>query len=461
MTISINPLYPGLFAAAPAGGKTAPNYCGPDEREHFRRLEENWQKREEVRQSAFTDSLGLIDQGLHLVDKEPKGAGEYIQGTVFNAGRRANFQTKNSLLLEASRMSLDMYFRSQGETSYLTKALKYLDTALANADTSQSHDIWRLPLTKAIHPVDEYFELQLARFQVLSLIDPGAAVSKDPVKKPGYDEKIKADLASRRVLTAQRSDFDHAGGYLNRLRILYGFAGLYNPAMDLNKAIASVREGRDWALMTHKRNLIAVEGLGMNKKDLRYDSLLARVIEGRLLIKAGRYGEAVTIFQSLLKEPAAVKKYGGFLDVGQQAFFGLMQISLATAGTLNQAAANFAKNIDWQALAGENMADLRESLGLVIRGLNWRDKTKMLLEQGVKREVTGILENEGKIALRLDWPGLAGPENSPVKYELQLTNCKTPLDKLSLFIKLLDYIDFPFDQKAALVNLYNMRGGRK
>jgi hypothetical protein len=456
--ININALNLSLLAAAPAG-RPAANQCGKDERDHFQQLEENWEKREEVRQKAFTDSVGMIDRELNLVNGQPAGVVESAKGALFNRARRINFQTENKLLLEAARKSTDMYFRSKDEKAgkvYLAKAEKYLTTALANADNNLSFDLYRSPrefFSPTIHPVEAYFELQLARFLALSLTDPGAALT--------YSQEIRNGLESRRILQAQRSDDAHAAGYLNRLRILYGFAGLYNPAMDLNKAIASVRQGYDWAQTTHDRNLVMVISDSMNKKDLRYDSLLARVIEGRLLVKAGRYGDALNIFQALLKEPEAAKKYGGFLDIGQQAFFGIMHISLLTAGTLNQAAANFERNIDWQTLAGDNMADLRESLGLVIRDQSWKDKLKSGLEQAVKREVSSPSDFLGEYSLYLDRPWLALKEDSPIKHELKLADCKTPRDKLDLFIKLLDYIEFPFDQKASLISQYNMLGGGK
>ena len=465
MTIIINTLNFALLAAAPAGRTAGSNQCGPEEEEHFRQLKESWQNREEVRQKAFTDSIGMIDQGLNLVDNKTAGAAERLKRAVFNTGRRANFQAENWLLLEAARKSTNMYFRSKDEKAgkvYLAKAEKYLTTALANADNNLSFDIYRSPrefFSPTIHPVEAYFELQLARFQVLSLLDPGAAVGNKVM--PGYDKEISDGLNSRRTLQAQRSDQVSAGGYLNRLRILYGFAGLYNPAMNIDQALASVRQGHDWAQATHEKNVVVLKKWGMNKKDLRYDALLSRTIEARLLIKAGRYGDALNIFRALLKEPEAVKKYGGFLDIGQQAFFGIMHISLLTAGTLNQAAANFERNVDWQTLAGENMTDLRESLGLVIRDQSWKDKLKSGLEQAVKREVGGPSDFLGEYSLYLDRPWLAMKEDSPIKHELKLAACKTPRDKLDLFIKLLDYIEFPFDQKASLISPYNMLGGKK
>jgi tetratricopeptide (TPR) repeat protein len=473
--ISVNTINMLIWAAAPAPAPgAAPDPCAKlktlpadlrqcREDQHDLLLERNWDKRETTRKKALSDTIARIDRSLDLVDDKNDGLLEGVKGFVFNEARRANFQVDNWLMLDAARKSVDMFYRSRGDLSYLRRAATYLQLGLDNADTNASFDIYTFSLkdlfSPTIHPVEAYFEMEMTRFQVLSILKPAAAL------KYGHD--IEAELKSLRVTKAQRATRVSAQGYLNRLRIFYGFAGLYNPAMakdvSLKKAaLQAVRDAHVWAAANHEEGLVYLKKWGMNKKDLRYDTLTSKVIEGRLLIKTGQYAEALKLFQALLREPEASKKYGGFLDIGLQAFYNILHISLATSPTLSEAARKFDTAIDWKQIASGDFVDFRESIGLVIRDQKRTDVAREKIGEWAKTEVPKYSDILGEYSLLLGWPRLAPKEDSPIHQpngEISLADYKTPEDKLALFMRLLKYVEFPFDQKAEVDQLYNTLQG--
>jgi hypothetical protein len=401
---------------------------------HFCVLETNWQQREFTRKKAYEETTTTLDNSLGLVSKEPKGAIQHIKGFLFSLARRIYFQADNWLLLDTAKKSMDMFFFSRGEQSYLTRAGQYLEIALKNK-SSASFDLYHWSSFKdafspSIKPVEAYFELKLFRFQLLSLFDYHRALA--------LGRELEGELRNSRLVQAQGSNDVSAEGYMNRLRLLYGFAGIYNPAMDPNQALQYVRYARAQAEKKHAESVIGLKSYDMNKKDLKYDILLSRIVEGRLLAKAGKYDAALEVFQKLFNEPAAFRKYGGFLDIGLQAFFSILQIALATSTSLEEASNKFQRLVPWDRIASEAFVDFRESAGLLIR----QEKSGYS-----KVKTSKDWDLQGNWALYLDRPGLAPKDTTPVLSERKLANYKTPREKVELFMRLLKYSQLEFGQK--------------
>jgi len=199
----------------------------------------------------------------------------------------------------------------------------------------------------------------------------------------------------------------------------------------------------------------------MSLKDLQHDALLAENLTGKLEASRKNYAVAVTHFQAVLYLPLATKKYGGFLDLGIESFYNLMLLSLQTSPTLDEAAEKFDRAVDWQKIASNDLVDLRESLGLVIREQKWTDAVRQDFEQRAKLKIVKPSEILGDYALSLGRPGLAPEENATIESELPKTEYATPAAKLELFYKILDYTKLPFDQKAQIVALYTLLKGAK
>jgi tetratricopeptide (TPR) repeat protein len=417
---------------------------------HFCLLENNWQNQEEMRQESFKKESGQTGSILNIAEQKPRGITARAKAYLFGAAIDANHQVKNSVLLDAAGKAVRIYeiFNRRQEEGYLAQAEKYLRAALANKDTASGTDIWRNPFSReilqpAIDPVEEYFKLKLTLFQVLSL-------SKRPLELERLGKEIEKELADTRLVKAQRETPESARGYLNRLYILYGYAGLYDPDMDKAKALDYANQAYAWARQEHGRNTGKIEYRGMNKKDLRYDVLISRIIAGRLLVKLGRYDEATKIFQESLAEPEATKKSGGFLDIGVQSFYGLINIAITTSSSTEEAAQKMEKIIDWNKLSSDGLADLREALGLIIRAKKIRDWASETLQAPIPD-----LDLRGTLALRLDRPWLAAKDTTPSESKITLAG-KTPAAKLELFMQLLDYVEIPFDQKEELFKPYRL-----
>ena len=414
---------------------------------HFCILEANWLTLESTRRKVFEDTVKLVDGGLGMVDGKPKGLLQSIKEFFFTSARRANFQTDNWLLLDAAKKSLNMFYFSRGDQKYLEKAVKYIETALRNADTSLKFDNYRFTLkdilSPTIYPVEAYFELKLTLFHLLNLFNPKKALV--------LGKEIEAELQSRRVLKAQRSNPVSARGYLNRLYVLYGFAGIYNPAMDPNLAMESTTAAHRWAVQQHGNNTVGLFSDDMNKKDLKYDTLLSKNIEGRLLIKAKKYDEALELFKALFNEPEAFKKFGGFLDIGLQAFFNILLLSLVTSTSLEEASQKFQRAIPWEKIAAPEFEDFRESLGLIIRHQNITDKISSFAEV----KMVSFSERFGNMALYLDAPGLSPKDTNPIISKLELEDYKTARQKVDILMQLIKYIQLSFDQKAEIIKYYN------
>jgi hypothetical protein len=414
---------------------------------HFCILEANWLTLEQMRRKGFEETVKILDGSLGMVDGKPKGLMQWIKEKFFSSARRANFQADNWLLLDAAKKSVNMFYYSRGDQNYLAKAIGYVETALRNADTSLNFDNYRFTLkdllSPTIHPVEAYFELKLSLFHLLSLFQPKKALA--------LGKEIEAELQNRRLLKAQRSNPVSARGYLNRLYVLYGFAGIYNPAMDQAASLKYTKTAQDWAKQKHGNNTVGLFFDDMNKKDLKYDTLLSRTIEGRLLIKAKKYDEALELFKALFNEPEACKKFGGFLDIGLQAFFSIMLISLVTSSSLEEATQKFERAIPWEKISSPEFEDFRESLGLLIRHQNLADKISGLFEV----KMVNFSEKIGNLALYLDSPGLAPKDTNPVISKLSLADYKTAREKVDLFMQLLKYSQLTFDQKAEIIKYYN------
>ncbi|KPJ68670.1 hypothetical protein AMJ44_05795 [candidate division WOR-1 bacterium DG_54_3] len=410
------------------------------EKKHFALVERNWDLREKIRKKAIAKTLRLMGEALDMLGKESKGLIQKVKEFAFSEARKSYFQVENHLMLDAAEKCINMFYFSRGiETQYLAKAEKYIRRGLANKDTRQCHDIIRFSYddlfgerSETIFPVEAYFKLKLALFQVYSHIEQKKALA--------WGKEIETELNNPRVIQAQRSNRVAAQGYLHRLNILRGIAGLYNPFISYQEAFNYAEKAHLWAKEHHTDNTVELSVWGMNKKDLRYDMLNSQIIMGRLLVKMRKYEEARQIFQAALKEPEAVKKYGGFLDIGLTAFFGLVHLAIVTSTSLKEATQKLEEWIPWDLIASEDFMDLRESLGLVIRRENL---------------TASFLEIFGDWALYLDAPSLAPEDSSDIVSELNILDYK-PKDKMALLMKLIDYVEIPYDQRSEIIKMYDL-----
>ena len=382
---------------------------------HWKLLEKNWDYRIKTQKKATKKTIELLDNSLGLVEGEPDSP----QNILFTASRKTYFQAENSVMLDASEKCIDMFYINRGDLYYLKKAEEYIRHGLANPENYLSFDIYRFSaedvFSPTIHPTEEYFELKLALYQVYSITQPKLALQ--------LSTKIEKELDDPRIVQAQRANVVSARGYKNRLYVLRGFAGIYNPEIDteeeIRAALADTEKAHLWANEQYQKNSLALSVWGMNKKDLRYDTLLSKVIMGRLHVKLGgydkaEYDQAAECFQWALSQPEAVVKEDGFLDIGLQALYGLIHLSLITAGSLKEAGRNFEKNINWALLSTHLYLDLRESLGMVIK------------------------------------------DGDEIISEIKFSDRKTPEERLALLMRLIDYVEIPFDQRSEIVNIYRM-----
>ncbi len=418
---------------------------------HFCILRANWYTREQNRRNTFKKTTAILDQSLGMVDNKPRGIIARLKAALFSASRRANLQADNWLLLEAAKKCIEMYFYSRGEQKYLDDAKRYIEIALKNRDTKIPADTYTFSFKELfsppIYPVEGYFELKLTLFHLLNL-------SNNYKSSIALGKQIEAELGSLRVVRAQRSNPVSARGFLNRLYVLYGFAGLYNPAMDSKTAFESLNRARDWAAQEHAKSATRLKVWEMNKKDLRYDTLLSKVLEGRLLVKTGSYAKAAAVFKEVFNEPDAFKKYGGFLDIGLAAFFGLMHIALITSKTREEAAQKFDRAIPWDRIAKPEFEDLREALGLIIRQQKLHEKVSSLLDA----RMPDLYQTGGDLSLYLGSPSLAPKDTTALISEIKLDNHKTPRQKMELFIELIKYAQLTYDQKRDVISSYDRKG---
>ncbi|MBU1026473.1 MAG: hypothetical protein KKA31_01965, partial [Candidatus Margulisbacteria bacterium] len=320
----------------------------------------------------------------------------------------------------------------RGESAgYLKKAEQYILAALANADTNQIHDLLNVTWGPSIFPVEAYFELKLTLLQVLS-------IAQKPKEALALADRIEAELKSPRVLVAQRSDSVSAEGYLNRLYLLRAFAGIYNPEMSPADGLVYAMKAHAWAKAQHEKPGIYLAAWEMSKKDLKYDTLLSLIIMGRLYPKLNQFDAARKVFQQAFAAPEAVRREEGFLDIGLQSFYGLANIALADSESLKEAAEKFDEWVDWNKITSASHVDFRESMGMIIK----------------KETLAAWLSGFFGVDVEDIFPSKYDPED--VISEIEISDYKTPLERLKLAMKLIDHVDIPYDQKEEVMTFYNL-----
>lgn len=454
---------------ASASKKTPQETCeekglkAPDNDYHFCVLEENLKIHEKYRETVRRNTMAETERVLGLVDNgqpAPQDDWQRLERDAFSIFRGVASQTDNWLLLEAARKSIylaDLTDDEKQKAEQYNNAVHLLETAQANSDHTVNFDFYRNPWTQTeiIFPVEGYFEIKLTLLQVLNIIDrPRAAkVAKE----------IDDDLHDPRVLQAQRSNPVSAGGYINRLKLLKGNLALYQNDPDLDDALKAVSESSAW-IEEMSRGPLPYTAVpyatvfGMNMKDLEHDRLLALMTTAHLHRRkaeafhnqdqssaaAREYEEAAKIFKQVFDSPLATQKYGGFLNMGLEAFFSLLRIAIVTAKDKTEAAKYFDRLVgDWQKI--EQRPDFKESIGLLIRqrSLNSLFSEVARINYPDWEEIAG----DAQLKLRLPLPAfllrLALTDNKTIISEIKLSDppLNTPEARLGTVIKCLKVSD--------------------
>jgi hypothetical protein len=138
-----------------------------------------------------------------------------------------------------------------------------------------------------------------------------------------------------------------------------------------------VRQCYDWAQERQDLWSVTIWRQGQSRFHLRHDAYIARLQEARILLnpRVDRTEDATAIFQELLRDPVNTQRYGGFLDIGTEAFLYLLSIAMDGATDRESAAANFSRLLDgesgWYWLNSAN--DFKETLGLQVRDRDWQE----------------------------------------------------------------------------------------
>lgn len=396
-------------------------------------LEENLQIHEDFRRKSKARDLEQIPIALRMIDNKTPFTTDSKQAAkelIYSLAAKANPQASNWVRLSAAKLSIyyaglvyDRYKDKVMREKYWEIAHDYLQEALANKNTNIGYDIsWKSisnPWQAPIYYVEGYFELQLTLFQFYTLYKPKEALT--------LGTKLEKELRDEAFLRAQGSNLVSAEGYLHRLRLLRGTQTFYQQGYNLWQAIGEAQESQRWAKEKHAMSGFYLWTKGMNKKDLKHDTIMSRVLEAKLLIKANQFEKAKTILQGVMKNPYATRKYGGFGNLGVEALALLFYIALLDSNSKPQAAAKFHQMVDWHHL--NEQKDFKEMLGLLLRGKNFWYYAEWVL--GAK--ISSGWDSLGELSLWFDSPKLAPENKGPIESEVDLT-------KITNKVKLFDQI---------------------
>jgi len=436
----------------------------------------------EIEQRSARQVFDELDRNLRMINQQTPittSVWDAFTEFIFGVSERVNIQVGNWILLDASNKALEMYYVSSEDRAYLEKANAYLNQGLNHVQTSTNFDIVRNPLAilsgednKTIRPVDGYFELSITMLQVYNL--------QDPTSLRGHIARLRRELGDIRYLTAQAYDEISAQGHLNRLKMIEASLALSRmPEINIYTALALANEAIKWTEETISSNFMYLTLYGFNLKDLRYDNISARVLKGRLLMKMAQdapddkkylyYNQARETFQAVLSDPVTTRKYGGFLDMGLQAFFGLVQIDLQSSRTVEEAAQKLDRDVKWNWLFSPEGEDFMEALNLMTReesltskvtaSLNTRDIIdRESAPDKLARVIRDLKSIMGNISLYMNWPSWAPKDSEPVLSQL---NIKTvdPKERLKRIMQYFHRVQFPSMQKREIFDAYRLVGG--
>ncbi|OGB89483.1 hypothetical protein A2625_01025 [candidate division WOR-1 bacterium RIFCSPHIGHO2_01_FULL_53_15] len=349
------------------------------------------------------------------------------------------------LLMTAARWAIDMFFIS-AKPEYLTLAEQFLRYNLAtNVDHSQlRHLPYAEKKSHQVYPVHDYIQTQLFLLQALSLHNPGGAIE--------FSNEIEAMLDNPDCLASHGIDDISREGYLNQIRIFKGYRYIFNPpsrGLAESNVLDLLAKSVIWSGEKQGRFLPALWWVDeMSRKDLRFDELTAELLNAHIKARDKLTAEdAISAYKVILFDrPETTRKYGGFLKIGLEAFFGILiacffpldPAAEPDPATEFDPAAEFEKYIDWDKLYQPKYADLREALGLLVReesrfsrtargvGFDWDPTPKAAI---------------GNLGLELGLRDVALQDNTPVKYEFDIRALKTPRERLNYVVDhLLDFV---------------------
>ncbi|MFH1390319.1 MAG: hypothetical protein ABIH56_06345 [Candidatus Margulisiibacteriota bacterium] len=407
---------------------------------HLCVIDENLKIHEAYRQRALAETVARTNHVLELVEQAPpnfwQNPIDAVEHGFLSIFRHANSQTDNWLLLEAARKGVYLFYLTE-EPANLQRSLRFLEVAKENRDTSLCFDTdpasWADLRSETIFPVEGYFEIKLTMLQIYNITDPGKAAL--------LSREIEGELASSRIITAQRSNPISAQGYVNRLRLLQSNLALFETSPDLDKAINIARESQRWAEVESNRPMSYLLLYGLSRKDLRHDALQAQITTAKLLMRkemgkapADRdFSESIRIFQDVLAAPESTRKYGGFLDLGLESFSNLLYIAISSSASRNEAADKFNSYIDWNKI--NQLPDFKETLGLLVR----RESYCSLFANATRETCPEPKEVIGNIFLYLGRPDLAPLDTKAVITEINLNDpsISDPETRLDIAIRCL------------------------
>jgi len=236
--------------------------------------------------------------------------------------------------------------------------------------------------------------------------------------------QVQENLSSTRFLLAQGSFHESAEGYENRIRLAMISAYIYDQTANPDDLLDWINTSEAWANQAINTNLMTTWMYGRSLMDLRHDELVARMHRGRLFLtgrmRAEHQDEAAELFRNMLERPVTTRRYGGFLDIGTESMFYLLSLAMTDPATIDRetAAERFSELIGgeegWYRLNNNN--DFKETLGLLVRGRDWRDKIPQYNRELSTSlgEIPDPFESLGEwsLALGFDW----GPPNwSPLR----------------------------------------------
>lgn len=407
-----------------------------------------------VERSIIADA----DRLLGLVNGEPEGEFAAYFDTLFSIGRRFNPQTDNWLLLEAALIALNNYqtlkhqdelYRSNEPLEelraqrchYLDQALAYIKAALNTPGQGYGFDYARFGtlgyITEEPIPyIEGYFELQAARITIYqSYATEGEA--NETLYLANIDalsSQLYRELNDFHFVVAMGSSFGNTEGYINRIRLMLNEQLLWDPHAELPALLEDARESYRWSSQQEALPLIAIWYYGMQHKDLVHDTLSARLQEARVELRRNQEGEATQIFQETLFDNLITsREYGGYLDIGTEAFFYLLSIAFnpyddPTVDNRDAVAERFTELIGgdngWNWI--DTHPDFKETLGLIIRQRDWRSFAPNLPGfQNIQRSNAGQLIGQWMLELGVDW---APANNTSILLELDLSGTVYPSD---------------------------------
>lgn len=396
---------------------------------HLCLLETHLRIHEDFKKAQLLSDLERNEAAVKALDPETSfwdDPWQAIKEYIFSLSERVSFQSQNWLLTDAAAISFRVFNLTQ-DRQYLQKAEHYLDQALAHEDRSVCFDIFRSPTEPTIWPIEGYFEIQLTRLQIYQIIDPDKFYTRA--------DELRGKLESIRFLQAQRSNAFAAEGYLNRLNTMETELLFFMDKISAPAALPLALTGYSWFRQKRQENAVILAANGMSLKDLRYGELRSQNLAGKILREentADSIARAERMFKGVLAAPEATRKYGGFLDLGLDAFFNLALIALSNSPSKAAAAEKFSRMADWKNLP----ADLREALGFQISEVNFC----WYFSHGTRRSCPDLKDTLGNRALELGEPDLAPEDTRTVISKIPLDEIDDT-EKMALILRAIDIIN--------------------